>query len=74
VLKWENRGEEGKKGRWGTKPKEQVVGIKKREGMGQERTLRRPCMLQGLSLRIMSPKIPHSGTQRRIDRVFQVPL
>jgi len=39
VGKLGGRGEEGG---WGTRPKEQVVGIKKREGMGQERTLEVP--------------------------------
>ena len=63
-------GKEGKKG--GTKPKEQVEEVK-REGKGRERTLDVPVCC-GLSLRFMSPKISRSGTQRRIDRVFQVPL
>jgi len=56
----------------GTQPKEQVVGnTKRRHGTGENS--RRSCMLKGLSLRFMSPKISRSGTQGRIDRVFQVP-
>jgi len=70
TFKWENWGKRGMEG--GTQPKEQVVGNKKRRhGTGENS--RSPCILQGLSLRFTSPKKSHSGTQRRMDRAFQVP-